>query len=74
MRSLSVAFYRPPLTHTIDIFKFDPNYIENEERYKSIKAEILGEGSDEEESGSEESTDDDEEDEEGKRHHPYPLN
>ncbi|KAI0736821.1 MIF4G-domain-containing protein [Fomitopsis betulina] len=47
----------------LNIFKFDPNYIENEEKYQSIKAEILGEGSDDEESGSEESTDDDEEDE-----------
>lgn len=45
----------------LDIFKFDPNYIENEERYKAIKAEILGEGSSEEESGSEESSDEDEE-------------
>ncbi|KAH9934950.1 armadillo-type protein [Fomitopsis serialis] len=47
----------------LNIFKFDPNYIENEERYKSIKAEILGEGSDDEESGSEETTDDEEEEE-----------
>ena len=36
-----------------DIFKFDPNYLENEEKYKAIKAEILGEDS-EDESGSEE--------------------
>lgn len=47
-----------------DIFKFDPNYIENEERYKAIKVEILGEGSSDEE-GSEESDDEDEEEEEG---------
>ncbi|KAI0047068.1 MIF4G-domain-containing protein [Auriscalpium vulgare] len=47
----------------LNIFKADPNYLENEEKYKSIKAEILGEGSsDEEESGSEEA--DDSEDEE----------
>ena len=46
----------------LDIFKFDPKYLENEERYKQIKAEILGEGSsDEEESGSEESSEEDEE-------------
>ena len=44
----------------IDIFKFDPNYLENEEKYKSIKAEILGEGSDEESGSSEESESDDE--------------
>ncbi|KAF8211741.1 hypothetical protein K438DRAFT_1664623 [Mycena galopus ATCC 62051] len=46
----------------LNIFKFDPNYLENEEKYKAIKAEILGEDEDEE-SGSEESSDDDEEDE-----------
>ncbi|EJF62692.1 MIF4G-domain-containing protein [Dichomitus squalens LYAD-421 SS1] len=49
----------------LNIFKFDPNYLENEEKYKQIKAEILGEGSsDEEESGSEELESDEEEDEE----------
>lgn len=52
------------LTVLLDIFKLDPNYLENEEKYKAIKAEILGEGSDEEESGSEESSDGDESDEE----------
>ncbi|KAH8100198.1 armadillo-type protein [Cristinia sonorae] len=45
-----------------DIFKFDPDYLKNEERYKQIKAEILGEGSDEE-SGSEESSEESEEEE-----------
>ena len=40
--------------------------MENEERYKQIKAEILGEGSSDEESESEESSEDEEEDEEGK--------
>ena len=45
-----------------DIFKFDPNYVENEEKYKGIKADVLGEGSSDDESGSEEgdSEDDDE--------------
>jgi pre-mRNA-splicing factor CWC22 len=47
-----------------DIFKFDPKYLEIEERYKSIKAEIPDEDSDEE-SGSG-SDDDDSEEEEGK--------
>ena len=28
-----------------DIFKFDPNYLENEQKYKAIKADTLGEGS-----------------------------
>ncbi|KDR81950.1 hypothetical protein GALMADRAFT_60089 [Galerina marginata CBS 339.88] len=46
----------------LNIFKFDPNYMENEEKYKAIKAEILGEDSDEESgSGSEEDSDEDEE-------------
>ena len=46
-----------------DIYKFDSQYLENEERYKSIKAEILGDDSnDESGSGSDE---DDSEEEEG---------
>ncbi|KAH9967975.1 MIF4G-domain-containing protein [Russula dissimulans] len=45
----------------LNIFKFDPNYLENEERYKAIKADILGEGSDESESESEESESEDDE-------------
>ncbi|KIP10281.1 hypothetical protein PHLGIDRAFT_65887 [Phlebiopsis gigantea 11061_1 CR5-6] len=48
----------------LNIFKFDPNYLESEEKYKAIKAEILGEGEDEDESGSEDSSDEDEDDEE----------
>ena len=52
------------LMFLVDIFKVDSNYVENEERYKQIKAEILGEGSsDEEESGSEESEESEEEEE-----------
>lgn len=48
-----------------DVFKFDSQYLENEERYKSIKAEILGEDSDDESgSGSDE---DDSEEEEGNK-------
>ncbi|TFK46341.1 MIF4G-domain-containing protein [Heliocybe sulcata] len=47
----------------LNIFKFDPNYMENEEKYKAIKAEILGEESDEDESGSEESDEEEEEEE-----------
>jgi len=35
-----------------DIFKFDPNYLENEEKYKAVKADVLGEGSSDDESGS----------------------
>lgn len=48
-----------------DIFKFDPNYTENEEKYKAIKAEILGEDS-EDESGSESSEEEEGDEEEGK--------
>ncbi|KAI9446805.1 armadillo-type protein [Lactarius indigo] len=44
----------------LNIFKFDPNFLENEEKYKEIKAEILGEGSSEEESGSESDSEEDE--------------
>ncbi|KIK68257.1 hypothetical protein GYMLUDRAFT_153768 [Collybiopsis luxurians FD-317 M1] len=44
----------------LNIFKNDPNYLENEEKYKAIKSEILGEDS-EEESGSEEDSSDEEE-------------
>lgn len=47
-----------------DIFKHDPQFLENEEKYNAIKVEILGEDSDEE-SGSEGDTSDEESDEEG---------
>ncbi|KAJ1023436.1 hypothetical protein NDA16_003053 [Ustilago loliicola] len=36
----------------LNVFKKDPDFIENEERYRSIKAEILGEDEDSEDSGS----------------------
>jgi pre-mRNA-splicing factor CWC22 len=42
----------------IDIFKFDPNFIQNEEKYREIKAEILGENESSDGSGSEGSGDD----------------
>ena len=48
----------------LDIFKVDPTYLENEEKYKEIKAEILGEDS-EEESGSGSEEDEDEDEDEG---------
>lgn len=49
-----------------DLFKVDPNYLQNEERYVGIKKEILGDSEDEEsgESGSDADTED-EDDEEG---------
>lgn len=37
---------------SLNIFKFDPNWEENENAYRKLKAEILGEGSDEEENES----------------------
>jgi hypothetical protein len=65
LRKVSVSIYSLVLVFLIvifwpDIFKFDPNFLENEEKYKEIKAEILGEGSSEEESGSESDSEDDE--------------
>ncbi|TPX12048.1 uncharacterized protein E0L32_007163 [Thyridium curvatum] len=51
---------------TLNIFKFDPNYEENEEAYKKLKAEILGEGSDDEYESDDESSEGEEENEEDK--------
>jgi len=49
---------------SLNIFKFDPDYQENEEKYASIKAEILGEGSDaDDESGDSDEESDESEDE-----------
>lgn len=52
-----------------DIFKLDPDYLENEEKYKEIKAEILGEEGSDEESGSE--SDEDEDEDKGLWSHRY---
>jgi pre-mRNA-splicing factor CWC22 len=46
----------------LNIFKFDPQWEENEEEYRKTKAEILGEGSDEE--GDEDDSDDSEDNDE----------
>ncbi|KAI6014373.1 hypothetical protein EDC04DRAFT_2904136 [Pisolithus marmoratus] len=46
----------------LNIFGYDTNHMENEEEYKVIKAEILGEGS-KDESGSEESSEEEEKEE-----------
>jgi pre-mRNA-splicing factor CWC22 len=48
----------------LNIFKYDPEWEQNEELYKHLKAEILGEGSDDEEDDDDE--DDSEDDEEAK--------
>ncbi|KFA62234.1 hypothetical protein S40285_07723 [Stachybotrys chlorohalonatus IBT 40285] len=52
----------------LNIFKFDPEWEEHEDAYKKLKAEILGEGSDddEEEDDGEDESSEDEEDEETK--------
>ncbi|KAF3394261.1 Pre-mRNA-splicing factor cwc22 [Penicillium rolfsii] len=48
---------------TLNIFKFDANWEQNEEKYKKLKAEILGEDSDEDEDdGDEDESSEDESD------------
>lgn len=48
-----------------DIFKVDPNFIENEKKYEAVKKEILGDDSaGEVEDGEKESGDEDEDDDE----------
>ncbi|XP_071732881.1 uncharacterized protein [Rutidosis leptorrhynchoides] len=48
---------------TLDIFKMDPNFIENEKRYEDLKKNILGdESSEEEEEDGEDSGDDEDDD------------
>lgn len=55
----------------LNIFRFDPDYEENEKRYAELKAEILGEGSEKEsesgESGDESDEDSEEEEAEQQR-------
>lgn len=50
----------------LNIFKLDPEYEEHEEAYKKLKAEILGEGSDDEEDSDDEDESSESEDEEVK--------
>ncbi|XP_028618728.1 pre-mRNA-splicing factor CWC22 homolog isoform X3 [Grammomys surdaster] len=53
----------------LNVFKMDPNFTENEEKYKAIKKEILDEGDSdsntEQEAGSSEDEEEEEEEEEG---------
>ena len=49
----------------IDVFKSDSDYLENEEKYRAIKEEILGEGSSDDEEDNDDSGDNQEENEEG---------
>lgn len=52
----------------LNVFKFDPDFEANEEAYKKLKAEILGEaeGSDDEDVGEEDESSEEEEDEQEK--------
>jgi pre-mRNA-splicing factor CWC22 len=49
-----------------NVFKFDPEYLQNEEKYRAIKSDILGGGDSGNSSGEEEESEEDEEDEEQK--------
>ncbi|KAJ5106199.1 hypothetical protein N7456_002874 [Penicillium angulare] len=49
---------------TLNIFKFDPEWEQHQEAYKKLKAEILGEDSDEDEDGDEEDDSSEEESDE----------
>ncbi|XP_025946770.1 pre-mRNA-splicing factor CWC22 homolog isoform X3 [Apteryx mantelli] len=53
----------------LNVFKLDPNFMENEEKYKTLKKEILDEGDSEsetdQEAGSSEEEEEEEEEEEG---------
>ncbi|KAK9059778.1 hypothetical protein SSX86_020482 [Deinandra increscens subsp. villosa] len=48
----------------LDIFKMDPDFLENEKRYEDVKRTILGDESSEEEEGDEDSDDEEDEDSE----------
>lgn len=64
---LSACSLRAPALGTdpvADVFKFDENFAKNEEEYKEIKLEILGDESSEEESGGEDGDRSDSDDEE----------
>uniref|UniRef100_A0A8C7XFY7 Pre-mRNA-splicing factor CWC22 homolog n=1 Tax=Oryzias sinensis TaxID=183150 RepID=A0A8C7XFY7_9TELE len=57
----------------LNVFKMDPDFLENEEKYKTIKRDILDEGSsdsgDEGDGSEEEEENDEEEEEEGEHFH-----
>lgn len=65
MRVLCMIFCAVPcclrFRRRADIFKYDPDFTQNEEKYREIKAEILGEGDSSEGSGSEDSEDSEDE-------------
>ncbi|XP_077253262.1 MIF4G domain-containing protein / MA3 domain-containing protein [Tasmannia lanceolata] len=49
---------------SLDIFKPDPHFLENEKKYEDLKRNILGEESSEDEAGSGDDTDDEDDEEE----------
>ncbi|KAJ3100931.1 pre-mRNA-splicing factor cwc22 [Phlyctochytrium planicorne] len=49
----------------LNVFKFDPNYKENEAKYEAIKKEILGESDEEDDADDEDDEDGEEDDEDG---------
>ena len=49
-----------------DVFKYDPNFLENEEEYKKFKAEVLGDDSDEDDGSGGSDSSNDSNDEAGK--------
>lgn len=51
---------------SLNIFKYDPDYEAHEEEYKQLKAEILGEGSDDEDDSDDDDDESESEDEEQK--------
>ncbi|KAK4224143.1 putative pre-mRNA-splicing factor cwc-22 [Podospora fimiseda] len=52
---------------TLNIFKFDPDWEANEEEYKKLKAEILGEGSGDEDDDDDDGSDESESGDEGEQ-------
>jgi len=51
----------------LNVFKHDPNYEDNEEKYKAIKRELLEESSGDDKSGSGSSSSDEDSDEDGEK-------
>ncbi|KAI2470447.1 MIF4G-domain-containing protein [Annulohypoxylon bovei var. microspora] len=51
----------PDVQDGLNIFKFDPEWEDNEAAYKRLRAEILGEGSEDEDEDEDESSDEEEE-------------
>ncbi|CAN7130733.1 unnamed protein product [Brassica rapa subsp. narinosa] len=48
---------------SLDVFKPDPDFVENEKKYEALKKELLGEDESEDEDGSDASSDDNDEEE-----------